>query len=83
MPSSNTTQVLEFLNMLICCLDASGAFADSHRQKRVKEKTRIYFFNNLLAVNPVTGLLKAEFRIILFWSFVDIKIIFFNSKNVT
>jgi hypothetical protein len=69
--------------MLICCLDASGAFADSHRQKRAKEKTRIYFFNNLLAVTPITGLLKTEFRIIIFWSFVDIKMIVFNSKNVT
>jgi hypothetical protein len=69
--------------MLICCLDARGAFADSHRQKRAKEKTRIYFFNNLLAVNLVTGLLKVEFCIILFWSFDGIKIIVFNSKNVT
>jgi hypothetical protein len=69
--------------MLICCLDARGAFADSHRQKRAKEKTRIYFFNNLLAVNLVIVLLKVEFCIILFWSFDGIKIIVFNSKNVT
>lgn len=53
MPSSNTTQVFEFLNMPICCFDARGGLAITQRLKSPNEKMKMNFFNLVPVINPV------------------------------
>ena len=46
-PDSSTTQVLEFLNIPICCLEANGGFAQAIKLKKPKTKRIMSFLSCL------------------------------------